>query len=324
MAESESRQGMLSVVVPLYNEAESLPELLLSLKNVLDAMPCDYELIFVDDGSSDDSVSLLRELGEGDAHLRLIECRRNFGKSTALSAGFSVARGGVIITLDADLQDDPEEIPVLLDELYHGFDFVQGWKVKRRDPWHKRWPSRLFNCVTSWISGIKLHDCNCGLRVCRREVIENVQLYGELHRYLPALAHGMGFKVTERGVKHHPRKYGTSKFGPERFLRGFFDFMVVAFLMRFSQKPMHFFGRIGLLLVLCGGGIGVYLTVQKIMGENIAFRPLLTLGVLLLILGFLFLATGLLGELIVFLHHGVHKGPPKHVVAKHWRGGSSS
>jgi glycosyltransferase involved in cell wall biosynthesis len=317
------RNSKLSVVVPFYNEAESLPELLQELRAALDPMDRPYELIFVDDGSTDDSASVLKGLCASDSDVRLFECRRNFGKSTALSVGFHHVTGGVIATLDADLQDDPKEIPRLLEKLNEGYDLVQGWKVKRMDPWTKRWPSRVFNAVTRCVSGLALHDFNCGLRVCRREVIEHVWLYGDLHRYLPAMAHGMGFRVTEQSVSHHSRRYGTSKFGAERFLRGFFDFMVVAFLIRFSQQPMHFFGRVGLALVAAGGAVCSYLTFLKFSGQFIALRPLLTLGVLLLILGFLFLATGFLGELIVFLHNGTRKAPEGHTVRSAWSGESA-
>lgn len=305
---------VVSVVIPLLDEEGSLVELCESLERVLKLMGSAYEVIFIDDGSTDGSARVLDEQTRRFPSMTVVQLRKNFGKSTALDVGFKLARGRFIVTLDADLQDDPDEIPNLLAELDKGFDLVVGWKTKRQDPWHKILPSKLFNFVTSTVARIRLHDFNCGLKAYRREVIENIQLYGQLHRYIPALACWKGFRVTEIPVRHHPRKYGQSKFGAARYFHGFYDLLTVAFITKYAGRPMHFFGKIGLALIMAGFGICAYLTVLKIRGAFIALRPLLTLGVLLLIVGVLFLSTGLLGEMILYLFRSRERRIAGHLI----------
>jgi len=287
----------LSIVVPVYDEAESLPVLYEELCRVLQQLPLSAEMIFVDDGSRDGSVDILRALHAQDERVQVIEFRRNFGKSAALHAGFQAARGRVVVTLDADLQDVPAEIPRLLEALADA-DLVSGWKYQRQDPASKRWPSRWFNFVVRHLTGVPLHDFNCGLKAYRREVIEELSLYGELHRYIPVLAHHRGFRVTEVPVAHRPRRFGHSKFGSARFFRGFFDLLTVLFLTQYTRRPLHLFGWFGMISLGLGFMINAYLSLQWFMGHPIGHRPLLLLGVLLMIFGAQFFLTGLLGELI--------------------------
>ncbi len=291
----------LSVVIPLFNEAESLPELVAKVDHVCQSIAPDaYEIVAVDDGSTDDSFAVLQRLLEQYPRLRVVRFRRNYGKSAALAVGFDRARGDVIVTMDADLQDDPEEIPRLLAKLEEGYDLVSGWKKKRYDPWHKTVPSKLFNWVTSIVSGVRLHDFNCGLKVYRREVAKRLRVYGEMHRYLPAIAHLMGFRVTEIPVRHHPRKYGRSKFGAGRFIKGFLDLLTVVLTTRFARRPLHFFGSIGILMAVVGFGIDLYLTIEWILGKTfLSNRPLALLGIALIIVGVQFISLGLLAEMIV-------------------------
>lgn len=305
---------LLSVVVPVLNEERSLPALVDALEKVLPALAGAYEILLVDDGSSDGSLEVLRRLSAANERIRSFELRKNFGKSTALEVGFRKVRGDVVVTIDADLQDDPQEIAQLLAKLDEGYDLVVGWKVRREDRWSKRMASRIFNAVTALVSRLRIHDSNCGLKAFRKEVVQNLRMYGELHRYIPALAHWKGFKVCEIPVKHHPREYGRSKYGPERYLRGFFDLLTVAFISKFIGRPLHFFGVIGLTLIVPGLLICAYLLAVKITGGFIALRPLLTLGVLLLILGMVFLSTGLLAEMIVYLFRSRDSRLPEHVV----------
>ncbi|HUZ01237.1 MAG TPA: glycosyltransferase family 2 protein [Thermomicrobiaceae bacterium] len=288
----------LSVVIPLLNESESLPTLYRELTGELGALGLPYEIIFVDDGSTDGSAGVLRALHAADDHLQVIQFRRNFGKSSALQAGFSATRGDAVVTLDADLQDVPAEIPRLLAELDHGADLVSGWKVPRQDPTSKRLASSVFNAVVRLFTGVHLHDFNCGLKVYRAEVLDELRLYGELHRYVPVLAHFRGFQVVEVPVSHRPRRYGRSKFGPGRFARGFFDLLTVLFLTQYTRRPLHFFGWFGLSTLAAGFTINAYLAILWFMGRPIGQRPLLTLGVLLMIVGAQFVSFGLLGEMI--------------------------
>lgn len=291
---------MISVVIPLYNEEKSLEELynraILSLQSLSDS----FELIFVDDGSTDNSFSVLRDLHKRDNQVKVIRFRKNFGKAAALSAGFKEAQGEIIITLDADLQDLPEEIPALIKKMDEGYDLVSGWKFKRKDPFLRKIASRLFNSVTSFYTGVKIHDFNCGLKCYRREVTEEIELYGELYRYIPAIAKWKGFKVGEVKVNHRPRVHGKSKYGSERYLRGFFDLLTVIMLTKYPEKPLHFFGLLGTLLSLIGLAINIYMAALRLSGKWISNRPLLLLGILLLILGVQFIFFGLMGELIVF------------------------
>ncbi len=294
-----NEQLEVSVVVPLYNEADSLPELHARLSEVLSAEGDGYEILFINDGSTDDSAKVLDELAGADVHVGVVHFRRNFGKAAALDAGFKRARGKLVATLDADLQDAPEELPKMFERLRRGFDMVSGWKKRRKDPLGKRIPSRLFNFVVSRISGLKLHDFNCGLKAYRAEAISGLSLYGEMHRYIPVLLHWRGFRVTEMAVEHAPRKHGKSKYGIERFARGFFDLLTVLLNTRYRARPLHLFGFGGLLMGGMGTLILVYLTVLWFLGERpIGDRPLLLLGLLLVMVGVQLVSTGLLGELI--------------------------
>jgi glycosyltransferase involved in cell wall biosynthesis len=291
----------ISAVVPAYNEAESIPELHRELSQSLERMGRPWEIVYIDDGSRDGSDQVIGALAAADPRVRGVSLRRNFGKSAALAIGFRLARGECVATLDADLQDDPAEIPVLYQALEGGLDLVSGWKQDRRDPWTKTVPSRLFNATTSMVVGLKLHDFNCGLKLYRREVTEALEVYGELHRFLPALAHWRGFKVGEVPVRHRARRFGKSKFGAARFVNGFLDLMSAAFISTSALKPLHVFGRIGLLFLLVGGGIGVGFLVQFLGGSPIRVRPLMLFGAGLVLLGIQFILMGLLGEMIAHL-----------------------
>jgi glycosyltransferase involved in cell wall biosynthesis len=291
----------LSVVVPLFNEAESLPELHQELVMALDRLGSPWEILYVDDGSRDGSEAAIAARAAADPRVRGVSFRRNFGKSAALATGFRLARGEWVATLDADLQDDPAELPKLVAALESGFDLVSGWKQDRQDPISKTIPSRLFNAVTSAVSGLKLHDFNCGFKLYRREVTEAIELYGELHRFLPALAHWRGFRVTEVPVRHRARRFGRSKFGASRFVNGFLDLMAAAFISTSALKPLHVFGRIGLLFLLGGAGLGLYFVALWIGGEPMRVRPLMLFGAGLVLLGIQFILMGLLGEMIAHL-----------------------
>ncbi len=296
---AKSDKRLISIVIPLYNEVESLPELYSQIKEVVRANRYNYEIIFVDDGSTDGSLEVLKQLRQNDKNVKIISFRRNYGKSAALAVGFEHAKGDVIITMDADLQDDPHEIPNLLQKLDEGFDLVSGWKKKRYDPITKTIPSRIFNFVVSTLTGIKIHDFNCGLKAYRKTVAKDIKVYGELHRYLPVIAHWAGYKIGEVVVQHHPRKYGKTKFGVSRFLKGFLDLLTVMFTTRYFKRPLHLFGTLGILIFILGFGITFYLSLLKII-ENISLsnRPLFILGVMLTIVGIQFISIGLLGEMI--------------------------
>ncbi len=289
----------LSVLIPVLDERGSLPELYQQLTQVLQQINREYEIIFVDDGSSDGSAELCRSLVESDVRITLVELRRNFGKATALQAGFQVAKGAIIITMDADLQDDPIEIPRFLQALEENVDLVSGWKKNRQDPLTKTLPSKFFNWVTSILTGIRLRDFNCGFKAYRREVVQSLDLYGELHRYIPVLAHASGFRTVEIPVNHHPRSYGRSKYSFERFLRGAFDLITVLFLGTFKRRPLHLFGLIGIALFGMGFAIDLYLSLLWLTGTAwIGNRPLLIFGTLLIIVGIQVLIFGLLAEMV--------------------------
>lgn len=290
----------ISVVIPLCNERESLALLHEQLTQVLEETGEAYEILFIDDGSTDGSLEELARIRQQSPHVRVFSFRRNLGKSTALMLGFRKAVGRVIITLDADLQDDPVEIPRFLETLAQGYDLVSGWKVDRQDPPSKTLPSKVFNWATGFFSGLRLHDFNCGFKAYRRETVQHLVLYGALYRYIPAMVHWAGFRVGEIPVRHHRRRFGHSKFGISRFWRGFFDLLTVMFLNRFTARPLHFFGWLGAGTLLVGLGISTYLTVLWFLGQGpIGNRPLLSLGVLLIILGVQFTSLGLIAEMIV-------------------------
>ena len=288
----------ISVVVPLYNEEENLRKLHEELTESLVKLGRPYEIIFINDGSTDGSVAILDELSFSDPSVEAVFLRRNFGKAMALSAGFKEARGDIIITLDADLQDNPIEIPRFIAGIESGFDLVSGWKFQRHDPVSKTLPSKLFNRVVSSTTGLPLHDFNCGFKAYSRALVDNIRIYGELHRYIPALAYGDGFRVTEIKVDHRPRVHGKSKYGWERYTRGLLDLLTVLFLIRYTKKPLHLFGSIGLLSIFLGTLVNSFLAIQWCLGRAIGHRPLLSLGVLLMVLGVQFVSTGLLGEML--------------------------
>ncbi len=288
----------LSIVIPAYNERESLPVLLEEICQVMDGLNRPFEVIVVDDGSTDGTFEMLEEMKSQMPWLKAIAFRRNYGKSAALAEGFKIARGNVVITMDADLQDDPREIPNLLQRLDEGYDLVSGWKKKRHDPLSKVIPSRIFNFVTAKVTGIPIHDFNCGLKAYRRDVIKSIHVYGELHRFLPVLAQWQGFRVGEIAVKHRPRQHGKTKFGISRFFNGFFDLITVLFITRYKTSPLHIFGMFGLLSFLLGFATELYLSILWFMGQSIRNRPLFFLGILLIIVGVQFIVFGLIGEMI--------------------------
>lgn len=298
----------ISVVIPLYNEDESLLELEKAIEASLSGT-YSYEVIFVDDGSTDNSWNVIQELAENKDYIKGISFRNNYGKSTALQAGFEKAVGEFVVTMDADLQDDPNEVPEMVQMLKDGSDLVSGWKKERFDPISKTIPSKFFNFVTRVSAGINLNDFNCGLKAYKSELIKNIYLYGELHRYVPILAKRAGFNaISEKIVTHHPRKYGHTKFGLSRFINGFLDLVTILFVQKYLQKPMHFFGSIGVLLLFLGGGINVYMAfIRLVFDAGIGNRPLLFLGILLMVLGVQFFSTGLIGELINKNHVEHHK-----------------
>ena len=304
-------KNAVSIIIPAYNEEGSLPELYCRIMLLIHEMKkngtiSQYELIFVNDGSTDTTEKVMFDLHEKDNNVRVISLRRNFGKATALNTGLRHVKGDIIFTIDADLQDDPKELPRFIEKLEEGYDLTVGWKMNRLDPAEKRLPSKLFNMVTSVFSGVNLHDHDCGFKAFRREVADSLDLYGELHRYIPVLAHRQGFRITEIPIEHHKREFGHSKYGVERYLRGLFDFMTTAFLIRFSDRPMYFFGKIGLACLVSGVFICAYLSVLWFMGNTIGGRPLLMLGVLLILLGIQFISTGFIGNLLVDITHRNH------------------
>jgi glycosyltransferase involved in cell wall biosynthesis len=271
------------------------------VRDVLTAEGNSFEIVFVDDGSSDDTVERVREEHARDSRIKLVRLRRNFGKAAALCAGIDVCRGDVVITMDGDLQDDPAEIPRFLAALEEGpFDLVSGWKQDRKDPISKRYPSKLFNWVTRRMARVELHDFNCGFKAYRREVLEAIAIYGELHRYIPVLASRMGFSVGEIAVRHHPRRHGASKYGWDRFYKGLLDLITVLFITKYTRRPLHLFGVIGLFFLSAGVGINTYLALLWFAGDTLSDRPLLLLGTLLILLGIQVLTTGLIGEMITF------------------------
>lgn len=289
---------LLSFVIPVLNEVDSMGQLYEEI--VQNTGLHSYEIIFIDDGSTDGSFELMQELADTDPQVKVIKFRRNFGKAAALQKGFDIARGEVVFTMDADLQDDPVEIPAFLAKLEQGYDLVSGWKKKRRDPWHKTLPSRLFNSVTAQTFHLKLKDYNCGFKAYRKELVKELSLYGEMHRYIPALAHALGFKVGEIAVQHRARQFGKSKYGIERYLRGFFDLLTVKMVTQYIKSPLYLFGRIGLASTVLGSLITLYLAVLKIFyGLPLSNRPLLFLGMLLILGGLQFISLGLISELII-------------------------
>ena len=293
----------ISIVISLLNEKESLPELISQIEKALEPRKFSYEVIMVNDGSTDGSWETIKELAKTRPYIKGISFRRNYGKSAALYCGFEAAQGDVVITMDADLQDNPNEIPELYDMIVkEGYDLVSGWKKKRYDPvFTKNLPSKLFNATARKVSGVKLHDFNCGLKAYRKEVVKNIEVYGEMHRYIPVIAKAAGFKhIGEKVVQHQKRKYGTTKFGMSRFIRGYLDLLTITFISKFGKRPMHLFGGLGTLLFLAGFIMGIYLVFQKLFNSvyGMTDRPLFYLALICMIIGTQFFLTGFIAELI--------------------------
>lgn len=289
----------ISVIIPVYNEVESINELYKQLLKALQEFSR-YEIIFIDDGSSDGSVETIKKLSELDNSINLIQFHRNYGKSAALAEGFKHAKGNYIVTMDADLQDDPKEISNLINKLEEGFDLVSGWKKDRKDPLSKRLPSKLFNFVTRLFTGVHIHDFNCGLKIYRKAVVKTLELYGGRHRYIPAMVGQKKFKVSEIIVNHRPRIYGETKYGGSRLFHGLFDLISILFLSKYTQSPMYFFGKIGLITFLSGITIEIYVLYLKYsLGDPFAkHMALLMLGILIIVVGIQFFSIGLVGEMI--------------------------
>ncbi|MCK5145113.1 glycosyltransferase family 2 protein [bacterium] len=300
----------LSIVIPLFNEEQSLRELYKQICESCDTAQIRFETIFIDDGSTDSSFQVLKDMHAEDNRIKIIQFRRNAGKSEALSAGFQEAVGVYVVTMDADLQDDPVEIPALLGKLEQDYDLVSGWKKERKDPVSKRWPSRLFNAVTSGMCGLKIHDFNCGFKIYRSEVIKTLRIYGQLHRYIPALAHLEGFRVTEMAVNHRARKFGHSKYGAGRYANGLFALVTVMFLNNYMRRPLHLFGMWGGVLTFAGFGLTLYLVLMRIFARAfLSNRPVLFIGIMLLVVGVQFISLGLLGEMIARGQADQHQPP---------------
>ena len=307
----------VSVVVPVYNEEGNLAELHRRLTAVLADLGLPYELILVDDGSTDGTWAAIRMIAAGDRRVAALRHRRNFGKARALANGFAVALGDAVVTMDGDLQDDPDELPRFLAELGDGYDLVSGWKQRRQDPLGKTLPSRLFNLAVRRVSGVPLHDFNCGYKAYRRDVVRSIRLYGELHRFTPVLAHAEGFRIGELPVRHHPRRWGRSKYGWSRLVKGLLDLLTVTFLTEYRQRPMHLLGLPGLLALAVGVALGLFLTIEKLAtGAAIGTRPLLLLAVLLVVIGTQFFGLGLLGELLAHGSNAVGGDAPARPAAE--------
>ena len=314
----------MSVVIPVYNEDESLATLHRELRAVAAAQSYDMEIIFVDDGSTDRSWDVISQLASADPQTHGIRFRRNFGKAAGLSAGFAMATGDVVMTLDADLQDDPAEIPHFLAALENNKDVISGWKQVRHDPWHKVWPSRVFNWMVSSLTGVTLHDHNCGMKCYRREVLKEVRLYGELHRFIPVLAAGRGFRIDEISIEHRARRFGKSKYGVSRFVKGFLDLLTVRFLTGYGQRPQHFLGTVGMLSFLLGGLVAALLAAEWLVSRlgiipgfgpvELHTRPALLYADMFLIMGGQFMSIGFVAELFIAYHEP--QIPPYSITAR--------
>jgi len=301
----------LSLVIPIYNEEENIPLLYAEIKEVLDGTSHQYEMIFIDDGSSDTSVQVLEQLSQKDERVLVVALRRNFGQTAAMSAGFDHASGDIIITMDGDLQNDPHDIPDMVAKLNDGYDVVTGWRYDRQDPFiSRKLPSMMANKLISWITGVGLHDYGCTLKAFRREVTENIRLYGEMHRFIPAIASGMGISFTEVKVNHRARRFGTSKYGISRTIRVVLDLMTVKFILSYATRPLHVFGTVGVMSAGIGFIIAFIMTLQRFFaGTGLSDRPLLLLAVLLIFMGVQFITMGLLAELVVRTYHESQKKP---------------
>jgi glycosyltransferase involved in cell wall biosynthesis len=330
LADLPPAEGPLSLVIPVMNEEGNLRELHSRLTTSLQSIGRPYEILFIDDGSTDGTWGLIEALRKEDPSIVALRHRRNFGKATALANGFSVARGELVITMDGDLQDDPAEIYRMIDYLNEGYDLVSGWKQNRQDPWGKTAPSRLFNWTVRRVTGVQLHDFNCGFKIYRRDVTDTIRLYGELHRFTPVLAAAEGFRVAELPVRHHPRTWGSSKYGIKRLIKGFLDLITVFFLTNYRQRPMHLFGLPGILAVGIGVLIGLKLTFDRLVqDQQIGTRPLLMLAVLLVVVGTQFFALGLLGEFLANGRNAAKTDPERYLRSalgvtgeRHWPTGT--
>ncbi len=296
----KSQVPYISIIIPLLNEEESLRELFSHIKETMRKINKSYEVIFVDDGSTDKSFDVLTMLhAEHPNNIKALRFRRNYGKSAALTAGFKEAKGNFIITMDADLQDDPEEIPLLIEAIGSSYDLISGWKKKRHDSVIFTLPSRIANTLTSKLTGLRIHDLNCGLKIYRKEVVKELKIYGDLYRYIPILVHQAGFRVGEKVVKHHPRKFGHSKYTVGKFYRGFLDLLTILFTAKYIQRPLHLFGIWGLISFFIGVAIDGWLSIEWFMGRtSLSNRPLFMVGFLFIIIGVQFISLGLLGEMI--------------------------
>lgn len=297
----KNNNRLISFVIPARNEEKTIEPLYSQITQETKKLKLDIEIIFVDDGSTDNTYEVINSLSKKDPRIKIVKLRGGFGKSIALKSGFNISQGDVIFTMDADLQDDPHDIPKFINKLNEGYDLVSGWKKVRYDPISKKIPSRLGNFLTRLLTGIPIHDSNCGFKAYKKEVLKNVNLYGELYKYIPVFAHAQNFKLGEVIITHHPRKFGVSKFGIERNIKGILDLLTVVFLTGFVRRPGHFFGGIGFITFLLGFIIGVYITYLRITTGSIQFRqPLLILGMLLMIIGVQLISTGLLAEMITY------------------------
>jgi len=314
----------LSIVVPAYNEEESIGPLFEAIKSAVQPLCCTYEVIFVDDGSLDETVARIESLELHDQVVKCIRMRRNFGKSMALAAGFNECRGRVVVTMDADLQDDPAEIPALISKIEEGWDLVSGWKARRKDPLEKRIASKVFNGIVSRISGVKLNDFNCGLKAYRSEVVKKLTVYGGRHRFLPVIAHSYGFRICELAVAHHERRFGSSKYGLQRYFAGFLDFFAIVFLMFFQRRPLHFLGWVAAVPFVTGTALTIYVAVMKFGFGETGNRPSLLAAVFLLGLSFQILIFGLLAELIIHLKISESFDPDDFVSSKSRRNGRAA
>lgn len=289
----------ITILIPLTNEADSLVELSDSIARIINDLNKTFEIIFVDDGSTDNSLEVLLAQKKKISEIKIVSFQRNYGKSAALNTGFKMSKGDIVITMDADLQDDPEEIPFLIDKVSEGFDLVSGWKTDRKDPFIKNFTSKIFNWVTSKVSGVNLHDHNCGIKAYKQEVLEHICIYGELHRYIPVFAHAAGYKVGELPVKHRKRQHGKTKYGVWRFIAGYLDLVTVVYLTRFKNRPMHLFGFIGSFPFGLGVIMNLYIVYQKYVYQiGLSTRPLLLLGVLLILIGVQIFGIGLIGDML--------------------------
>jgi len=304
----------ITVIIPVYNEVESLKELHKELTAVLSGND-NYELLFVDDGSSDGSINILNELSNSDYHTKVIQFYRNYGKAAALAEGFKVSSGDYVVTMDADLQDDPAEIPNLVAKLEEGYDLVSGWKKTRHDPWTKRWPSKFANIITRLMTGVKIHDMNCGLKIYKQSVVKSLDVYGGRHRYIPALAGQKKFKVGEVAVNHRHRKFGVTKYGGSRLFHGFFDLITILFLNRYTQRPLHLFGFFGLLCVLSAIVLESTAVYYKLLLDH-PFQKhfaLIVFGAMVFVLGLWFFSIGLIAEMITANQQG-KEDRVKHII----------